>query len=73
MEIQEFIEKFAETLLIDDVESLNENTEFKTLSEWSSLMIVQLVVMYDEEFGKSVSIEQIKTCDTIGQLLSLCD
>ena len=37
MDIQVFIEKFAEAIEVEDTKKLSENTEFRDLDEWSSL------------------------------------
>lgn len=39
MDIQVFIEKFAEAIEVEDTKKLSENTEFRDLDEWSSLAV----------------------------------
>lgn len=68
MEMNEFIEKFAEAIEIDDVESLEAGTEFRQLDEWSSLSVMLLIAFFDEEFGKEISEKDIKACSTIQDL-----
>lgn len=68
MEIQEFIEKFADALDIMDTSNIEANTALSDLDGWSSLALVQVVVFFDEEFGKEVSIEDLKKCNTINDL-----
>ena len=50
MDLKEFIEKFAEVIEVEDVESLNGDTDFRDLDEWSSLSVMLLVAFFDEEF-----------------------
>ena len=68
MELKEFIEKFAEAIEVEDVESLTAETEFRTLDEWSSLSVMLLIAFYDEEFDKEISEKEIKSCTTIQDL-----
>lgn len=71
MEIQEFIEKFAEAIEIENVESLTSETIFRDLDDWSSLSVMLTVAFYDEEFEKEVTDADIKSCKTIGDLYNL--
>ena len=68
MEINDFIEKFAEAIEVEDVESLEAGTEFRQLDEWSSLSVMLLIAFFDEEFGKEISEKDIKACTTIQDL-----
>lgn len=68
MEIEEFIEKFAEAIEVEDIESLESGTVFRQLDEWSSLSVMLLIAFYDEEFGKEISEKDIKACTTIQDL-----
>ena len=70
MEIQEFIEKFADELGVDD--SLTPETDFTELDEWNSMAVVNIIVLIDELFGKSVSAIDIRKCSTIEDLYNLC-
>ena len=68
MEINDFIEKFAEAIEVGDVESLEAGTEFRQLDEWSSLSVMLLIAFFDEEFEKEISEKDIKACTTIQDL-----
>lgn len=68
MEINVFIEKFAEAIEIEDVDSLEAGTAFRKLDEWSSLSVMLLIALFDEEFGKEISEKDIKACSTIQDL-----
>ena len=71
MNIQEFISKFAEMLEIEDVESLTPETKFRDLDEWSSISVMEFIVMADNEFGKQVVDAGIRACSTIQDLYNL--
>lgn len=68
MEINVFIEKFADAIEVEDVESLKSSSVFRQLNEWSSLSVMLLIAFFDEEFGKEISEKDIKACTTIQDL-----
>ena len=71
MEIQEFIEKFAEAIEVEDIDALTAETEFRELDEWSSLSVMLLVAFYDEQFDKQIGDIDIKKCTNIQDLYNL--
>lgn len=71
MKLQEFIEKFAEAIEIEEVENLSGETVFRDLDEWSSLSVMLLIAFYDEEFEKEIGDVAIKECTTIEDLYNL--
>lgn len=71
MDIQNFIEKFAEMLEIEDVDSLTPETEFRDLDEWSSISVMELIALADETYGKQIGDVHIKPCRTIQDLYNL--
>lgn len=71
MEIKDFIEKFAETIEVENAEALSAQTQFRELEEWSSLAVMLLIAFYDEEFGKELTSAQIKESRTILDLYKL--
>ena len=48
MELQDFIEKFAEQFDETEVCELTAETKFKELDEWSSLIALSIIAMVDE-------------------------
>lgn len=44
--LKRIIEKFAEVIEVEDVESLNGDTDFRDLDEWSSLSVMLLVCLF---------------------------
>ena len=71
MEINEFIMKFAEANEIGNVEELTQDTEFRSLDEWSSISVMLTIAFFDEEFGKEIGGSDIKGCKTINDLYNL--
>lgn len=68
MNIQEFIDKFVEALEIEDASSVTSETEFRNLDDWSSLSVMLLIAMFDDEFNKEITGADIKTCTTVADL-----
>lgn len=71
MEINVFISKFAEAIEVENVESLSEATIIRDLDEWSSLSVMMLIALFDEEFEKEIGSQDIRACITIGDLYNL--
>ena len=73
MEIKEFIEKFAEAIEVEDVETLTADTEFHELEEWSSLSVMLTIAFFDEEFDKQVGDKEIRQAVTIQDLYNIAN
>ncbi len=71
MEINEFIEKFAEIFDDTDAASLTPETNFRELDEWSSLSALGLIAMADEEFDVELSGTEMRQANTIQELFDL--
>ncbi len=65
-------EKLAllEEMMELDSDSLTENTVLEDLSEWDSMAALSLIVLVDENFGKKLSANQIKSFKTIKDILN---
>lgn len=71
MDINEFIEKFAEAIEMDDSSALTPETEFHNLSSWDSLSGLSIIAMFDEEFDKALDGKQLKETRTLNELFLL--
>lgn len=71
MEIKEFIEKFAEIFDDTDAATLTPTTNFKELDEWSSLSVLGLIALADEEFDFELTSNDLRGVSTIEQLYNL--
>lgn len=71
MDIQDFIEKFAEAVEIENASGLNENTQFQELDDWSSLGALSTIAMVEEDFGIVLKGEEIRNCNTIGDIFKI--
>ncbi len=68
MEISKFVKDFE--LLFDEVEagSINENTVFRDIDEWSSLLALVVIAMVDEEYDIKLTGDDIRTSVTVKDL-----
>lgn len=68
MELDDFIEKFAEQFDDTDVAEFKAETEFKELEEWSSLIALSVIAMIDEEYDIQIKGDEIRNSNTIVEL-----
>lgn len=71
MEINEFINKFAEIFDDTDASALTPETKFRELDEWSSLTALGLIALADEEFDVDLKGDEVKKSETIGDLFDV--
>lgn len=71
MNIQDFINKFAEAIEVEEVTGITGETLFRDLDEWSSLSVMLLIAFFDEEFEKEIGDTDIRNCSTIEELYQL--
>ena len=71
MEINEFIEKFAEIFDDTDASVLTPETNFRELEEWSSLSALGVIALADEEFYVELSGNEMRKANTIQELFDL--
>jgi acyl carrier protein len=65
MEINIFIENFANILDDTDSTMISADTIFRDLDEWDSLTALSLIAMVDEEYSAKLTGEDIKTAVTL--------
>lgn len=68
MDINEFVEKFAEQFEDTDPAEIQADTAFKELEEWSSLMALTIIAMVDEEYQVSLKGDDIRNSITVKDL-----
>lgn len=71
MEIKEFIQNFADQFDEVDVETLNGETEFRMLDEWSSMMGLAIMAMVDDEYNVQLKADEMRKAETIQELFDL--
>ena len=70
MDINEFIEHFAEQFEETDAAEFKADTKFHDLDEWSSLMALNIIAMVDEEYDVTLKGADIEGAGTIEDLFN---
>lgn len=65
MNLEEFVQKFAEQFDETPIEQFSAITEFKDLEEWNSLTALSVIAMVDEELEKRITGADIRSSNTI--------
>jgi len=71
VELQEFIEKFAEQFDETDASEFKADTEFRTLVDWSSMTALSIIAMVDDEYGITIKGDDIRKSETIEDLFNI--
>lgn len=71
MELNDFIQNFADQFDEVDSAELNTETKFKELEEWTSLIALSVIAMVDEEYDVLLKGADIKAVSTLGELFEL--
>ncbi len=53
-----------------DVEQLNEDLVLESIDNWGSMTKLSLIVLMEDEFGKTLSSSEITGFKTVGDILS---
>lgn len=69
MNTQDFIEKFAEALEIEEASSLTPETEFRFLEQWDSINYLSVIAMMDEEYDIQIEQSEFKKLNTIQSIV----
>ncbi|MDR0202362.1 MAG: acyl carrier protein [Delftia acidovorans] len=69
--IDQFIESFLTAVDFQEAVEVTSETELKSLPEWDSLAALGVIVMFDVEFGKTITGDDIKNCLTVNDLYKL--
>lgn len=71
MELEKFIENFAEQFDDTEMSEFSAETKFRDLDEWSSLIALSIIAMIDEEYDVTVKGDDIKNSNTIEELFNI--
>lgn len=71
--IDQFIDSFLTAVDFQEPVAVDPETELSSLPEWDSLAALGVIVMFDVEFGKTITGDDLKTCTTIADLYKLLD
>lgn len=69
--IDKFIENFLLAVDFQEPVNVSADTKLIELPEWDSLAALGVIVMFDVEYGKSISAEHLKQSKTVGDLYQI--
>ncbi len=65
MDINTFIENFADQFDDTPAEEIKADTNFRDLDEWSSLIALSIIAMVDDEYDVTLKGDDIKNATTV--------
>ena len=71
MELQEFIQNFADQFDDIELDDIKPDTCYKDLDEWSSLTAMSLIAMAKTQYGKTITGLEVRSCNTVEDLFNL--
>ena len=69
--VEQFIEQFLGAVDFQEAVEVTPSTELKSLPEWDSLAALGVIVMFDTDYGKTITGDDIKKCVTLADLYKL--
>lgn len=73
MDIKEFIENFAAEFEMTEPEEFNEDTQYRELEEWDSLLGLSIIGMIKNNYDVKVTGEEVKNAGTIKGLYEIVE
>jgi len=71
MELNEFVENFANQFDDTDPTEIQASTIFHDLEEWSSLTGMSIIALAKTQYGKSITGAELKNCVTVEDVFNL--
>lgn len=71
MNLQNFVNNFAEQFDETDISVIQADTVFQDLEEWSSLTVLSIIAFVRTTYGKTITGKEIRTCETVEDLFKL--
>ncbi|MBR1541221.1 MAG: acyl carrier protein [Bacteroidaceae bacterium] len=68
MEIKEFIEKFEDVFVDTDMSTLEPNTLFRELDEWTSMTALATMAMVSDEYDVELTADEMRHANTFQDL-----
>ena len=70
-DIADFISKFTIAVDFQDQIDIKGDTVLADLPEWDSLAALGVIIMFDSDYGLTVTGDDLKKCATVGDLHAL--
>lgn len=71
MEINDFIKNFADQFDDTDSSEITMSTLFHDLEEWDSLIALAVLNMIGKRYGKKITFQEMKACNTVEDLFNV--
>ncbi|MBO7416901.1 MAG: acyl carrier protein [Bacteroidaceae bacterium] len=71
MELNDFIQNFADQFDETDASEFKAETVFHELDEWSSLIALSIIAMIDEEYDITIKGDEMRSAVTIEDLFNI--
>ena len=71
MELNEFIQNFADQFDDTDPSEITAETNFRELDEWSSLIGLSVIAMVDEEYDVTLRGEDMRKANSVKDLFEI--
>lgn len=71
MELKVFIANFADQFEDTDPEEITAETKFHDLEEWDSLIALAVLNMTEKKYGKKITFDEMKACETVEDLFNV--
>lgn len=71
MELEKFIEEFADQFDETDASEIQADTKFRDLDEWSSLVGLGVIAFVKTSYGKTLTAGEMRACNTVEELYNL--
>lgn len=71
MELKDFIIAFADQFDETDPSEIKADTLFHDMEEWDSLIALAVLNMTEKKFGKKITFDEMRRCDTVESLYNL--
>ena len=70
MEIKDFIEKFEDVFEDTDISTLEPETNFRELDEWTSMIALSTMAMISEEYDVELTADEMRNANTFEDLFN---
>lgn len=71
MELKNFVADFADQFDDTDASEIEAQTLFHDLDEWDSLIALAVLNMTEKKYGKRITFDDMKGCDTVEDLFNV--
>lgn len=70
MDIKEFIEKFEDVFDETDISTLQPDTQFRELAEWTSMIALSTMAMVCDEYDVELTADEMRSANTFEELFN---